>query len=298
MFEYKYKIPKVELKTTFGSVCIRNIIFDPSEIEKALPDIVFNDDNLMHMFAEDDLNDVKRRSIYKRFAPRTKNAAELEQFIDDSLDSNKNFYSFLAEGILGLIFKDIYDYRLSKGVIDINDTLNDTHTGVDACMYSIENNTIVLGEAKFYGKLYDGLPEIIKDFTQKNIKNKLESLQIATENCLESSRIIIKNLGTDGYDELTIEQFLNQKIVFAGFVLHSESSIAKYGNDDFYDGYKVSVESLTKNIKQVLELDELKGEYEIVMVHLPISDKKELIAKVIETSQLRLKALGGRHEWK
>ena len=96
MFEYKYKIPKVELKTTFGSVCIRNIIFDPSEIEKALPDIVFSDDNLMHMFAEDDLNDVKRRSIYKRFAPRMKNAAELEQFIDDSLDSNKNFYSFLA----------------------------------------------------------------------------------------------------------------------------------------------------------------------------------------------------------
>ena len=59
MFEYKYKIPKVELKTTFGSVCIRNIIFDPSEIEKALPAIVFNDENLMHMFAEDDLNTVR-----------------------------------------------------------------------------------------------------------------------------------------------------------------------------------------------------------------------------------------------
>lgn len=296
MFEYKYKIPKAELKTTFGSICIRNIIFDPIEIEKALPDIVFNDENLMHMFAEDDLSDSKKRNIYKRFAPRTQNALELEQFVDNGLASNKNFYSFLAEGILSLIFRDIYDYQLAKGVIDVNDTLNDTHTGVDACMYNLENNIIILGEAKFYGNLSAGLTEIIKDFTQKNIKNKLESLQIATENCLESSSIIIKNLGSNAYEELTIEQFIKQKIIFAGFVLHSESSVAKYGNNDFYDIYKISVELLTKKIKKVLKLDELKGEYEIVMVHLPVSNKKALIAKIIEASQARLKALGGRNE--
>lgn len=296
MFDYKYKIPKVELKTTFGSVCVRNIIFDPNEIEKALPDIVFNDVNLMHMFAEDDLSELKKRNIYKRFAPRTKNVLELEQFVDNGLASNKNFYSFLAEGILSLIFRDIYDYQLAKGVIDVNDTLNDTHTGVDACMYNLENNVIVLGEAKFYGDLSAGLTEIIKDFTQKNIKNKLESLQIATEICLESSSIIIKNLGSNAYEELTIEQFINQKIIFAGFVLHSESSVSKYGNNDFYDSYEISVELLTQNIKKVLKLDELKGEYEIVMVHLPVSNKKTLIAKIIEASQSRLKAFGGRNE--
>ena len=296
MFDYKYKIPKVELKTTFGSICVRNIIFDPNEIEKALPDIVFNDENLMHMFAEDDLSELKKRNIYKRFAPRTQNALELEQFVDNGLASNKNFYSFLAEGILSLIFRDIYDYQLAKGVIDVNDTLNDTHTGVDACMYNLENNVIVLGEAKFYGDLSAGLTEIIKDFTQKNIKNKLESLQIATEICLESSSIIIKNLGSNAYEELTIEQFINQKIIFAGFVLHSESSVSKYGNNDFYDSYEISVELLTQNIKKVLKLDELKGEYEIVMVHLPVSNKKALIAKIIEASQSRLKAFGGRNE--
>ena len=296
MFEYKYQISKEDLNTTFGSICIRNIIFDPNEIEKALPDIVFNDKNLMHMFAEDDFSDSKKRNIYKRFAPRTQNARELEQFVDNGLASNKNFYSFLAEGILSLIFRDIYDYQLAKGVIDVNDTLNDTHTGVDACMYNLENNIIILGEAKFYGNLSAGLTEIIKDFTQKNIKNKLESLQIATENCLESSSIIIKNLGSNAYEELTIEQFIKQKIIFAGFVLHSESSVAKYGNNDFYDIYKISVELLTKKIKKVLKLDELKGEYEIVMVHLPVSNKKALIAKIIEASQARLKALGGRNE--
>jgi predicted HNH restriction endonuclease len=163
-------------------------------------------------------------------------------------------------------------------------------------MYNLENNVIVLGEAKFYGDLSAGLTEIIKDFTQKNIKNKLESLQIATEICLESSSIIIKNLGSNAYEELTIEQFINQKIIFAGFVLHSESSVSKYGNNDFYDSYEISVELLTQNIKKVLKLDELKGEYEIVMVHLPVSNKKTLIAKIIEASQSRLKAFGGRNE--
>ena len=40
MFKYQYKVPKSELKTTYGSVCIENIVFDPNEIENALPDIV------------------------------------------------------------------------------------------------------------------------------------------------------------------------------------------------------------------------------------------------------------------
>ena len=79
--------------------------------------------------------------------------------------------------------------------------------------------------------------------------------------------------------------------------MHSESSIAKYRNNDFYDSYKISVDLLTQNIRNVLKLDELKGEYEIVMVHLPVSDKKTLIAKIIEASQSKLKALGGRNEW-
>ena len=293
MFEYQHKVPKVELKTTYGSIGIKNIIFAPGEIEKVLPDIVFDDENLKHMFAEDDLDDFKKRNIYKRFAPKTKTTLELEQFIDKSLASNVSFYSFLAEGILGLVFRDLYDYRLAKGIIDVNDTLNDSHTGVDACMYDLGKNIIVLGEAKFYGSLYAGINKIIEDFLEKSIKNKLENLQTAAENCIETSRIIIKNLGSDGYDELTVDQFINQKIVFAGFVLHSETDISKYGNDDFYDIYKISTQALTSNIKKSLNIRDIKGKFEIIMVHLPISNKKSLIAKMIETSRSKLHELGG-----
>lgn len=294
MFEYQYKIPKVELKTTFGSIGIENIIFAPGEIEKALPDIVFDDENLKHMFAEDNLDNFKKRNIYRRFAPKTKTTINLDDFIDKSMASNVSFYSFLAEGILGLVFRDLYDYQLAKGIIDVTDTLNDSHTGVDACMYDIENNIIVLGEAKFYSDLYSGINKIIEDFTKKSIKNKLENLQSAAENCIETCRIIIKNLGSDGYDELTVDQFINQKIIFAGFVLHSETDISKYSNDNFYDVYKISTQALTENIKKSLNVKDIKGKFEIFMVHLPIKSKKWLIAKIIETSRSKLYELGDK----
>lgn len=288
MFEYKYKVPKKEIGTTYGSISIKNIIFEPGEIEKVLPDIVFDDENLKHMFAEENLNDFKRRNIYRRFIPKTKVPSEIEQFIKESIQTNVSFYSFLAEGILGLIFRDLYDYKLAKGVIDINDTLVDSHTGVDACMYDMENSAIVLGEAKFYGSLDSGMNRIINDFVKKNIKNKLESLQIATENCPQSHKIVIKNLSLDEYDEITVEQFINQKIIFAGFVLHSEQDISNYGKQEFYNKYTISVQKLANNINKHLKVDCIKGEYEIIMLHLPIRDKKTLISKIIETSQIKL----------
>ena len=222
MFEHKYTVSKSNLGTTYGSISIKNVIFKPEEIEQALPSIVFDDLNLMHMFAEENLDVFKRKNIYRRFIPKTKTKNAIEEFVENSIRDNVAFYSFLAEGILGLVFRDLYDNKLAKGVIDINDTLTDSHTGVDACMYDLENNVIVLGEAKFYESLDAGINKITDDFVNKSIKNKLESLQIAAENCTEAYNIIIKNLSLDEYDELTLEQFINQKIIFAGFVLHSE----------------------------------------------------------------------------
>ena len=56
VFEYMYKIPQNENKTTYGSLRISNIIFEPKEIENKLPDIIFKNDNLKHMFVESDLS--------------------------------------------------------------------------------------------------------------------------------------------------------------------------------------------------------------------------------------------------
>lgn len=291
MFEYKYKVPKSEFKTTYGSICINNIVFEPNEIERVLPEIVFEDDNLKHMFAEDNLSQIKRKNIYRRFAPKSEITTDIDKFVEENIRINKSFYSFLAEGILGLVFRDMFDYSLAKGVIDIGETLTDSHTGVDACMYNLEHNIIVLGEAKFYESLSLGINKIIDDLVGKSIKNKLESLQTGVENCEEAFQIVIKNLALEEYDELTVDQFMNQKIMFAGFVLHSETDISKYSNQDFYDNYFVSTQQLQKNVCDSLKHNNIQGDYEIILVHLPIKDKKSLIVKMIETSKGKLRSM-------
>lgn len=291
MFEYKYKVVKSECETTYGSICISHIVFSPEEIENILPEIVLEDENLKHMFAEDDLNRRNKQIIYRRFIPKSEITTDLDDFIEENIQVNKSFYSFLAEGILGLIFRDLYNYQLAKGIIDVGETLTDSHTGVDACMYSLEQNIIVLGEAKFYESFNEGIKKIIKDFVDNSIKNKLESLQTKVETCEEAYRIVIKNLKIGEYDELTVDQFMNQKIIFAGFVLHSETDVSQYGNSDFYDKYSVSVEELIDNVRNSLNHNDIGGDYEIILVHLPIKDKKNLIHKMIDASRTKLTSM-------
>ncbi len=77
----------------------------------------------------------------------------------------------------------------------------------------------------------------------------------------------------------------------AGFVLHPEKDVSKYGNADFYDKYSISTQQLEKNICTSLKHDKINGDYEIILVHLPIEDKKKLILKIIETSQAKLRSM-------
>lgn len=288
MFYEKYSVEKEKFKTKYGSISIEEIEFTPIELQRVLPQIVLDDENLKYMFAEQELNNFKKKKIYKRFIPKDIPKNITNEYIKRSIRSNGNFYSFLAEGILGLIYRDLYNYQLSKGLIDIYDTVNDTHTGVDACMYDRENKVILLGEAKFYRSLRLGINKIIEDFTKKKIKNKIESLLTAVENNDLSQDIVIKNLEKQNYEDYTIEEFLNQKIIFAGFVLHSEKNVDNYGEKTFYDDYYITSQMLKENIKKSLEIDEIKSEYNIIIVHLPIKDKKELIIKTIELASEKL----------
>ena len=173
----------------------------------------------------------------------------------------------------------------------MGETLTDSHTGVDACMYNLKHNLIVLGEAKFYESFDLGIKQIIKDFVGKNIKNKLESMQAKLEANEEACKIVIKDLGIGEYDELTIEQFMDQKIMFAGFVLHSESDVSKYLNEHFYDKYPISVRQLIDNVRSSLNNEDVEGNYEIILVHLPINSKKALISKMIKASKNKFKSL-------
>ncbi len=284
MFENNYTVDFIDIGAKYGSIKIKNIVFNPIDIENNILKIIFDDKNIMHMFEENNLDSFNRKNIYSRFIPQEKMLPSTKEYIKKGIEKNKNFYSFLAEGILALVFRDIYGYELSKGVIDVTETLTYTHTGVDSCMYNLENSIIVLGEAKFYENLKGGIKSIINDFTKKGIISKLSSLQKIAKSNKISNSIVIKNLENNNYDGLSLEQFLNQKIFFVGFVMHSNiESDLKY-DDSFYSTYKLSTKGIKDNIDVKLGKKINKGNYEIIMVHLPINEKKDLIEKVIDTA--------------
>lgn len=293
MFIEKYFVEKEVIRTKYGSICIENVEFNPEDLQQMLPQIIFDEENLKYMFSDNMLDNFSKFNIFRRFIPKDVSNELTLEYVTNSISNNKNFYSFLAEGILGLVYKDLYNYKLSKGLIDTLDTVNDTHTGVDACMYDRQNNVIILGEAKFYEDLNQGVNKIIYDFTRKNIKNKIESLEIAVANNSAAYEITIKNIDKQNYEEYSLGEFLNQKLIFAGFVLHSETSTRGYDAIDFYDKYNITSEMLKENIKKSLNIGEIKADYNIVIIHLPIKDKKELIMRIIEIANKKLDDLRG-----
>lgn len=292
-FELHTKVEKEKIKTKFGVVSIRNIKFDSTDIQKILPDIIFEDNNLKFMFQKDAFLGRDKVLVLKRFLPN-KDVEDITKFIIESINSNKTFYSFLAEGMLGLVFRDIYGYDLSVGIIDITETLTDTHTGSDACMFDKKENVLVLGEAKFYESLNNGMKSVISDFLTKNIFNKLDSFKRKIEQNDDSWKIVVKNLKVDTYDFVSLSDFMQQKIFFAGFVLHNnEVEMEDYLKSNFYDDFSVNVGDLKNNIKKCIESDNLASEYEIFLFHLPIRDKKTLIKEIMKRASLIIDQLRG-----
>lgn len=192
-FKLYNNVYKESIKTKFGVISINNIKFDSLQIQRFLPDIVFEDENLKFMFQETSISNRKKSLILKRFLPNT-DINDIEQYITESIQSNKTFYSFLAEGMLGLVFRDVFGYDLSVGIIDIKETLNDTHSGADVCLFDKENNALVIGEAKFYETFKNGMNAVISDFVKKKIVNKLDSFKRKIESNDTSWEIVIKNL--------------------------------------------------------------------------------------------------------
>jgi len=238
---------------------------------------------------QSDLSSVdKHINTCDRFIPLLKRGQTVSGYINLHGRTNKNFYSFLAEGLLALVYKDVTGFKIAKAVIDIDGTLNDTHTGADAVMYDEINNVIVLGEAKFYKNSRDGINAIIKDFAKHKIVNKLESLCKISSTREVTKKILMHNLGTGVHEEIPIDKFLSQKIVFAGFVLHDETdtNIKDYKNPSRYDGYKIDMVAINRNIRRSFKRIKLaNNNYEIIIVHLPIDSKDQLIKDVIEKAQ-------------
>lgn len=84
---------------------------------------------------------------------------------------------------------------------------------------------------------------------------------------------------------IPLDEFLSTDIIYAGFALHEHTGkVDKYLNEKFYDNFDVSAEKISKNITDTLG-KEIETKHRIVLFHLSINSKKDLIDKVIETAE-------------
>lgn len=284
-FCYFHRVYKKELQTEYSSINFEGFSFNVNAMEKYLSEYILSRENLSFIFCEkpEEVNQDKLQKMFNRFLP-TDNSINSKIDVSMKIIENSSFYSFLAEAVLPLVYRDISGFNLASSAIDINMTLNDTATGADVCMYDSKKGAFVLGEAKFYRNFNHGMNAIIANFTRKNgFINKLESLYRHSANDEKAKSLIIRQLGAEETFELSFTDFLKLSLHFAGFVLHEAGSLTetKLKDDSLYDSFSISANAIMANIQRIKPLCP-NPNINISMLHFPINSKEELIEKVIE----------------
>ena len=138
----------------------------------------------------------------------------------------------------------------------------------------------------FNFQISEGLNEIIQNFTAKGgFLNKLSSFYKRSKNNLESRSIIMKSLNKTDITKIKLNEFLSLNIIYAGFVLHEHTGkVEKYTGEEFYNNFEISADKISKNIAETLG-KEIETNHKIILFHLPIKNKMELIDKIIENAQ-------------
>ena len=280
----------------FILLSIEHIEIGTEELDNALMQISLDPDNLFYLLREDEKSDENLKRILLSFscAQDFNTDQEIKDYIDLCISNNRSFYSFLAEMLQALLLKDVCRYNLVTHVIDYSFNPSLTHQGPDSCLYSEEDKKIVIGEAKFIENCSDCFNHIINDFKSgSGLLGKLLTLSIAAQNDPVARQIIISKLGDGSLKMISLDQFLKNDLVFCGFALHNTiSKKEKYFAIDFYDGYRIEVDEIANHIKQIYSADYVKnleevGKYKVIIFHLPINSKRELIFKIIKEAQKR-----------
>jgi len=249
-----------------------------ADLDSYILDILYDETNLNYLFQKDrplsgkDRLRQLRRFIETSFENREQEVDddEINKFIADN--NNETYYSFFAEALLARLNIDYIDKDLITGVIAVNENLTKVSTGADVCMFS--DNSLVIGEAKFYSALYGGIGKIIKDVS---FKSKLEDY---IKNILNSDSVVILKGITGEISEKTSDEIKKMPLVLSGFVLHTtESDVKKY--DTSY------------NLIDKVAIANFPTHYKIHLYHLPIESKKEMIFKAQRKAlDLIIKELG------
>ena len=238
------------------------------DLQSAICEMILDKKTLNYLFTGSIDSKLDNRTILmlRRFIPdefffREKTVLEKwnseQSIIDKGIEENNGYYSFFAEALMAYLNFKYLDNKLAFGIMSLNETLTDQHSGVDSCMFS--RDYIVLGEAKFYKNFQQGKIQIINDFNSNSLINKMHSLYRSTV----QSNIIIKDIN-ERTIKITMEEFMNHKKILSGFILHNKCR--RYSYFDIID---------IKDISQIQNCD-------IIFYHLPINDKKQLIKMIIK----------------
>ena len=272
-------------KTDYGMLTINHIVIDPNKLESLIVEMIFDWNNLEFVFSKNHIKGDERINILNRFLPATNidETFDYDGYVKEELKKHTGFYSFLGEALMVIALKDIFGYQLSAAVLDVQDTIIDSHTGADGCLYDSKNNKLIIGEAKFRNSLNDCFDEIESNFTtDSSIENKLNSFYNASRNNPNSKQIILQSLKTNDLKIVNFHDFLKMELIMCGFATHdSLISTEKYLKDGFYDRWGMTNETIGENIKKRYSMDSAPN-YTLYMFHVPIKSKQELIVKVIK----------------
>ena len=244
--------------------CIYHHELSMNDLDEYILKIMFDAEKLNNLFEPSTiLNPQNRKKQLRGFIEgKFKNCEnkvtdeDIKKVINDN--TNPTYFAFFAEALLARLNIDYLDNKLMSGVLTYKTRITEGRTGADVCMFS-ENN-LVLGEAKFYGKLAEGLDSIINDGT---FLSKFESF--CTHVVDSDDKIILKGIDGDVRDK-SFEEIKKIKLILSGFVLHTKSVRGDYNTHyDKIDNIKI------KNFPQ---------HFQIHLYHLPINSKNELIYKV------------------
>lgn len=265
----------------YDEIEFKSIDITDEELDKYISEFVLNEENLDFMFKKVEGNNY--RSHLNFFIPDDE-YKNLEEYVKKALGDNNSFYSFLSEGLLGIVYNDILGFETAHALINISSTLTDTASGVDGCLYSKENNILALCEAKFHKEYSKASITIKKDFEGK-ISNKIGSFlrKIRTG---EDTKVILNILTNEKAESVKREDLLGLNLYFLGFVLHKKNKTGKYKYES-----KISIEKMKENFdKEKLVLNNKKyGMYTVILFHLGIESKEGLICKIISKAEELLK---------
>jgi hypothetical protein len=248
--------------------CIYHHTLSMDELDSYILQIMFDETNLHQLFEPNQAFEPQKRLNQLRRFIETGFKNREEEITNGDIknriknNTNPSYFSFFAEALLARLNIDLIDNKLATGVISVTETIKDGKTGADVCMFSDES--LVLGEAKFYGGLSRGLTSIIDD---SSFKSKLESYcnKIIASDC----EIIIKDI-TGDVKEKSAEEIKQMSFTFTGFVLHTKS---------MRDNYETHYEKIS-----TVAITDMPSQFKICLYHLPVKSKEKLIFKVQRTA--------------